>query len=346
MLLFHVSLIHIHEELREAEDFVFLRGLQLHADGGGASLRRCLHSHPCKHTPKAERRECRFVDVLEVRVNGGRATGPEQVHRLQKRRGSFLAKCWVHREPRDLGGAQADGADNPAIFLDREMGPLFLRREREVAIEVDLEVARRKIRAAGDEGPPVGVGLRRLQRLQAHRHTAREGFARHQGSRRGDFIREEALRRDAWISRSRRSKRSRARRSAISRSRRSSRNRPPSTRARNSRTHGPRRWVDSGSWASSSPRSTAARDSTPCVMRLRSRNFLAAMPAPGGLRPCATASSVSRSFTMGPKSRSESFSSPWPEANGDAHTLSRNPAAAPTRLRRGRLRPSRGTTGS
>src|SRR5436309_284357 len=79
------------------------------------------------------------------------------------------------------------------------MRTLFFRREREEAIEVDLEVARREVRATGNEGPPVGMGLRRLQWLQAHRHNAREGFSGHQGSRRGDFIREEALRRDEWI---------------------------------------------------------------------------------------------------------------------------------------------------
>src|SRR5713226_6692163 len=123
------------------------------------------------------------------------------------------------------------------------MRSLFLRREREVAIEVDPEVARRKIRAPGDEGPPICVGVRRLERLEAHRHTRREGFARHQASGRGDFIREEVLRRDAWTSRSRRPKRSPARRSAISRSKKSSRIRTPSTKAKNSRTRGPRRWA-------------------------------------------------------------------------------------------------------
>src|SRR5207245_10508283 len=121
----------------------------------------------------------------------------------------------------DLGEAQPDAANSSTILLDREMAPLFLRRECEIAIEVNLEVARRKIRAAGNERPPVGVGLRGLQWLQDHRHTAREGFARHQGSRRGDFIREEGLRRDAWISRSRRPKKLRTRRSAISRSKKS-----------------------------------------------------------------------------------------------------------------------------
>src|SRR5439155_23754372 len=109
------------------------------------------------------RLECGFLAVLEVRKNWARATGPKHVHRPQKRRGSLLARCWVHREPRNLGSAQPDRANVPALFLDREVGPLFLRREREIAIEVDLEVARRKISGAGDESPPVGVGLRRLQ---------------------------------------------------------------------------------------------------------------------------------------------------------------------------------------
>src|SRR5947209_1203546 len=62
------------------------------------------------------------------------------------------------------------------------MGPLFLRREREVPMQVDLEVARRQICAAGDEGLPVRMGVRRLQGLQAQRHSAREGFAKHQAS--------------------------------------------------------------------------------------------------------------------------------------------------------------------
>src|SRR3989449_10358084 len=62
------------------------------------------------------------------------------------------------------------------------MGPLFLRREREVPIQVDLEVARRQIGAAGDEGMPVCMGVSRLQGLQAQRHSAREAFAKHQVS--------------------------------------------------------------------------------------------------------------------------------------------------------------------
>src|SRR2546426_600387 len=67
ILLLHVSFVHIHEELREAKDFVLLRRLQHHAGGHDSPLRRSFHPHARKDTLEAERRECGFVDVLEVR---------------------------------------------------------------------------------------------------------------------------------------------------------------------------------------------------------------------------------------------------------------------------------------
>jgi len=162
VLLLHVPFVHVHQELREAEDFVLLRRLQLHPGGRGVLLRRCLHPHPRKHPPKTEGVERRLIEILEVGGDRGRSSGSKPVHAFQERRRGLGAIRWIHGEPRNLGGAQSHRADDLAVFLDREVRPLLLRREREVAIEVDLEFAGRKIRAPGDEGPPVCVGVRRL----------------------------------------------------------------------------------------------------------------------------------------------------------------------------------------
>ena len=191
VLLLDVALVDIDQELRQSEDLVLLRRLELQTLARGRLLGGGFHPHPGEHAPKAEGREGRLVPVLEMGPDGSRSAGAEQVHRLQEDRRRFGRRNGIHRESRNLRGSQADRPDQPAVLLHGEMRPLLLRWKRQKPVHVDLQVARRQVRATRKEHAPIRVGLRRLQGLESQRHVPGESLAGHQGSARGDFIRQE-----------------------------------------------------------------------------------------------------------------------------------------------------------
>src|SRR5207247_7571199 len=114
--------------------------------------------------------------------------GAKQFHRFEEDRRGLGREGRIDRESGDLGWAEAKGPDDPALLLRGEVGALLLRSEAQVPVQVDLEIPGRKVGSTGEEDPPIGMGLRRLQRLESQRHTTRQSLAGPQGSARGDFI--------------------------------------------------------------------------------------------------------------------------------------------------------------
>ena len=96
VLLLDVALVDIDQELRQSEDLVLLRRLELQTLARGRLLGGGFHPHPGEHAPKAEGREGRLVPVLEMGPDGGRSAGAEQVHGLQEDRRRFGRRSGIH----------------------------------------------------------------------------------------------------------------------------------------------------------------------------------------------------------------------------------------------------------
>src|SRR5213078_111292 len=181
-LLLDMALVRVNEKLRQTEDLVLLRRLQRQAFWGRGLAGRSLHPYAGEHAAEPQRDERGLVSVLEMRDDRRRSAGAKKVHRLQEDRRRLGGEGRIDRESGDLGRAEAKGSDDPAVLLRREVGALLLRSQAQVPVQVDLEIPGRKVGAAGEEDPPIGMGLRRLQWLELQRHPTRESLAGHQGA--------------------------------------------------------------------------------------------------------------------------------------------------------------------
>src|SRR5207244_8867313 len=182
VLLLDMALVRVNEKFSQTEDLVFLGRLERQALWGGDLASRGLHAHAGEHAAEPQRGEGGLVSVLEMRDDCRRSPGAKQVHRFQEDRRRLGREGRIDRESGDLGWAEAKGPDDPALLLRGEVGALLLRSQAQVPVQVDLEIPGRKVGAAGEEDPPIGMGLRRLQWLELQRHPTRESLAGHQGS--------------------------------------------------------------------------------------------------------------------------------------------------------------------